>query len=107
MLIVSSQAGVVGMTREHVTLSNALEVPLFVVVTKTDLGSDYDTVEHIKQLLTSPGVRKVITEKKSFSNKIQSFTCFKFQSPCRNECRPITSNNYYPVFSIRFNLPIY
>lgn len=59
MLVVSGQAGVVGMTREHIAISNALEVPLFIVITKTDLGSESSTLEHVKQLLKSPGCRKV------------------------------------------------
>lgn len=59
MLVVSGQAGVVGMTREHVVITSALEVPMFVVVTKTDLGSESTTLDHVKQLLTSPGCRKV------------------------------------------------
>ncbi|XP_073997100.1 GTP-binding protein 2 isoform X3 [Rhodnius prolixus] len=59
MLVVSSQAGVVGMTREHVAISAALEVPLFIVVTKTDLGPHSDVVNHITQMLTNPGIRKV------------------------------------------------
>ncbi|XP_014275883.1 GTP-binding protein 2 isoform X2 [Halyomorpha halys] len=59
MLIVSGQAGVVGMTREHVAITCALEVPMFVVITKTDLGSESTTLDHVKQLLTSPGCRKI------------------------------------------------
>lgn len=59
MLVVSGQAGVVGMTREHVAISNALEVPMFIVITKTDLGSESSTLDHVKQLLKSPGCRKV------------------------------------------------
>lgn len=48
------------MTREHVAISAALEVPLFIVVTKTDLGPHSDVVNHITQMLTNPGIRKVI-----------------------------------------------
>ncbi|XP_014241159.1 GTP-binding protein 2 [Cimex lectularius] len=59
MLVVSSQAGVVGMTREHVAIAAALEVPMFIVVTKTDLGHSRDTIVNVKQMLTSPGIRKV------------------------------------------------
>jgi len=65
MLVVSGQGGVVGMTREHVAISSALEVPMFVVVTKTDLGPENGTVEHIKQMLTAPGCRKVPLEIKN------------------------------------------
>lgn len=59
MLVVSGQAGVVGMTREHVAIAGALEVPMFIVITKTDLGSEGSTLDHVKQMLKSPGCRKV------------------------------------------------
>ena len=62
MLVVSSQSGVVGMTREHVAIASALDVPMFVVITKTDLGRPQSTVDQLMALLTSPGVRKVFIE---------------------------------------------
>ena len=37
MLIVGSNMGIVGMTKEHLGISLALRVPVFIVVTKTDL----------------------------------------------------------------------
>ncbi|KAL1122925.1 hypothetical protein AAG570_003250 [Ranatra chinensis] len=62
MVVVSGQGGVVGMTREHAALATALELPMFIVVTKTDLGSYNQTVQHVKQMLTSPSLRKVPME---------------------------------------------
>uniref|UniRef100_A0A0A9X3A5 GTP-binding protein 2 n=2 Tax=Lygus hesperus TaxID=30085 RepID=A0A0A9X3A5_LYGHE len=59
MLVVSSQSGVVGMTREHVAITSALDVPMFMVITKTDLGRPQSTVDQLSALLTSPGVRKI------------------------------------------------
>ncbi|BES97818.1 unnamed protein product [Nesidiocoris tenuis] len=59
MLVVSSQSGVVGMTREHVAIASALDVPMFVVITKTDLGRTQSTVEQLSALLTAPGIRKI------------------------------------------------
>ena len=38
MLMVGSNAGIVGMTKEHLGLALALSVPVFVVVTKIDQG---------------------------------------------------------------------
>ena len=37
MLMVGANAGVVGMTKEHLGLALALSVPVFVVVTKIDM----------------------------------------------------------------------
>lgn len=53
MLVVSSQAGVIGMTKEHFSLLHALEVPVFIVITKTDLGPHYSCVEAVRSLLTT------------------------------------------------------
>ena len=37
MLMVGANAGIVGMTKEHLGLALALNVPVFVVVTKIDM----------------------------------------------------------------------
>ncbi|XP_016401427.1 GTP-binding protein 1-like [Sinocyclocheilus rhinocerous] len=37
MLMVGSNAGIIGMTKEHLGLALALNVPVFVVVTKIDM----------------------------------------------------------------------
>ena len=37
MLMVGANAGIVGMTKEHLGLALALSVPVFVVVTKIDM----------------------------------------------------------------------
>jgi len=59
MMVVSSSAGIVGMTREHLALVRALEVPFFVVITKTDLTSPIAAVESIAALLKTIGCKKV------------------------------------------------
>lgn len=59
MLVVSGRAGVLGMTREHLALAVALDVPLFVVVTKTDLGYPDETLACLHGLLSSAGCRRV------------------------------------------------
>ena len=37
MLMIGANAGIVGMTKEHLGLALALSVPVFVVVTKIDM----------------------------------------------------------------------
>ncbi|XP_034233745.1 GTP-binding protein 2 [Thrips palmi] len=59
MLVVSGSAGIVGMTREHLALAVALDVPFFVVITKTDLVSPDDAISSLGCVLKSAGCRKV------------------------------------------------
>lgn len=62
MLMVGSNAGVVGMTKEHLGLALALNVPVFVVVTKIDmcpLNILQETLKVLLKLLKSPGCRKL------------------------------------------------
>lgn len=59
MLVVSSSSGVVNMTQEHLNILLALEVPFFVVVTKTDVTSAGCAIRGVKQFLRMVGVRRV------------------------------------------------
>uniref|UniRef100_UPI00358E8AB3 GTP-binding protein 1 isoform X1 n=1 Tax=Myxine glutinosa TaxID=7769 RepID=UPI00358E8AB3 len=62
MLMVGSNAGIVGMTKEHLGLALALNVPVFVVVTKIDMCPPnvlQETLRHLQRLLKSPGCRKI------------------------------------------------
>lgn len=59
MMVVSGSAGIMGMTREHLALSRALDVPFFVVVTKTDLTPPSAAVTSIETLLKTTGCNKV------------------------------------------------
>jgi len=62
MLTIGANMGVVGTTIEHLYLTLALKLPVFVVVTKIDMCPDNvmrDTVAHIKRILKSPGSKKV------------------------------------------------
>ncbi|XP_078713212.1 GTP-binding protein 1 isoform X1 [Lampetra fluviatilis] len=62
MLMVGSNAGIVGMTKEHLGLALALNVPVFVVVTKIDMCPPnvlQDTLKLLQRLLKSPGCRKI------------------------------------------------
>merc|ERR1719312_954919 len=62
MLMVGSNAGIVGMTKEHLGLALALSVPVFVVVTKIDMCPPnvlQETLKLLVKILKSPGCRKV------------------------------------------------
>ena len=61
MLLVGSNAGVIGSTKEHLGLSLALKVPLFVVLTKIDSTPPnvlQQTLEVLNKILKSSGCRK-------------------------------------------------
>lgn len=62
MFQVGANAGVVGMTKEHLGLALALSVPVFVVVTKVDMCPANvlsDTMKLLIKILKSPGCRKI------------------------------------------------
>ncbi|KTG41478.1 hypothetical protein cypCar_00009362, partial [Cyprinus carpio] len=62
MLMVGSNAGIIGMTKEHLGLALALNVPVFVVVTKIDMCPAnilQETLKLLQRLLKSPGCRKI------------------------------------------------
>lgn len=54
--------GVIGMTKEHLGLSLALNVPVFVVITKIDMCPPNvlaETLKILQKILKSPGCRKI------------------------------------------------
>ena len=63
MLVVdSNRGGVVGMTKEHLSIMLGLKVPFFVVLTKVDFASKENrdaTFEAVMQMLKRPGVHKM------------------------------------------------
>lgn len=62
MLMVGANAGVIGMTKEHLGLALALGVPVFVVVTKIDMAPPnvlQETMKLLQRILRSSGVRKI------------------------------------------------
>merc|ERR1712071_588140 len=62
MLIVGGNQGVVGMSKEHLGLALALNVPVFVVVTKIDMCPANvleNTMKTLKKILKSPACRKL------------------------------------------------
>ena len=61
-LQIGANAGIIGMTKEHLGLALALQVPVFVVVTKIDMCPANvleDTLKLLQRILKSPGCRKM------------------------------------------------
>ena len=61
MVVVGANHGITRMTKEHVGMAIALNVPLFVVVTKVDLCPEpvmKETMKQLSRLLRLPGARK-------------------------------------------------
>lgn len=59
---VGANAGVIGMTKEHLGLALALNVPVFAVVTKIDMCPPNvlaETLKMLQRVLKSPGCRKI------------------------------------------------
>eukprot|EP00042_Codosiga_hollandica_P051588 m.636482 g.636482 ORF g.636482 m.636482 type:complete len:627 (+) comp58310_c0_seq9:184-2064(+) len=62
MLMVGANAGIIGMTKEHLGLALALNVPVFIVVTKIDMCPANIlemTLRVLQKMLKSPGCRKL------------------------------------------------
>ncbi|XP_052129873.1 GTP-binding protein 1 isoform X2 [Frankliniella occidentalis] len=85
MLMVGANAGIVGMTKEHLGLALALSVPVFVVVTKIDMCPPnvlQDTLRLLVRILKSPGCRKVPVMVKTPDDVIVSATNFVSERLC-------------------------
>jgi len=84
MLLISANNGIAGTTKEHLGFSLALEVPVFIVVNKTDLCHQkllQQTLNSIQTLLKSPGVNRmplIISNDHDLALAVQTFTESKF-----------------------------
>lgn len=59
MLVVSAGSGCNDTTEEHLAIVRALDMPFFILITKTDITSPDATVQELRNLLTTIGCRKV------------------------------------------------
>ncbi|XP_046620564.1 GTP-binding protein 1 [Neodiprion virginianus] len=85
MLMVGANAGIVGMTKEHLGLALALSVPVFVVVTKIDMCPPNVLQENLRllvRILKSPGCRKVPVMVKCQDDVVISATNFVSERLC-------------------------
>jgi len=85
MLMIGANAGIVGMTKEHLGLALALNVPVFVVVTKVDMCPTnvlQDTLRLLLKVLKSPGCRKTPLLVRSKDDVVLSATNFVSERLC-------------------------
>ena len=90
MLLVGSNMGCVGMTKEHLGCALAVQAPLIVVVTKTDIAPPNileETIAQLNKLLRSPGAKKLVHLVKTYDDVI---TCAK----------QIATGRIVPIFCI-------
>ncbi|RPD59809.1 P-loop containing nucleoside triphosphate hydrolase protein [Lentinus tigrinus ALCF2SS1-6] len=79
ILIVGGNAGLIGMSKEHLAIALALGVPVVVCITKIDMTPPNilaKTVEQVSKILRSPGCRKTPVFVKSIESAVavaQSF----------------------------------
>jgi len=85
MLMIGANAGIIGMTKEHLGLALALNVPVFVVVTKIDMcpvNVLADTMHMLQKILKSPGCRKIPVLVQSIDDVCVSATNFTSERMC-------------------------
>uniref|UniRef100_A0A5S6QJ33 Tr-type G domain-containing protein n=1 Tax=Trichuris muris TaxID=70415 RepID=A0A5S6QJ33_TRIMR len=85
MLLVGANAGAVGMAKEHLGLALALNVPVFVVVTKIDMCPSSILERSVKmliKLLKSPGCRKFPIMVQSMTDVVLSAYNFASERVC-------------------------
>ena len=83
--MVGANAGIVGMTKEHLGLALALSVPVFVVITKIDMCPPNVLQENLKllvRILKSPGCRKVPVTVKTPDDVVVSAVNFVSERSC-------------------------
>ncbi|KAG0125884.1 P-loop containing nucleoside triphosphate hydrolase protein [Tuber indicum] len=79
MLMVAANNGLIGMSREHLGIALALNVPVLVVITKIDICPPQilkQTIDQITKILKSPGARKIpifIKDKTDVVNTAKQF----------------------------------
>ena len=61
MLVIGGNMGVLKMTKEHLSIILSLKLPIFIVITKTDICPDNilsDTINNITKILRHPSIKK-------------------------------------------------
>eukprot|EP00049_Salpingoeca_infusionum_P025334 m.18660 g.18660 ORF g.18660 m.18660 type:complete len:555 (+) comp7924_c0_seq2:405-2069(+) len=85
MLMIGSNSGIVGMTKEHLGLALALRVPVYVVVTKIDMCPPNvlaATMSLLQKILKSPGCRKIPMLIQNMDDVLVAATKFISQRVC-------------------------
>ncbi|KAI9829532.1 MAG: hypothetical protein M1826_005576 [Phylliscum demangeonii] len=90
LLMVAANNGLIGMSKEHLGIALALNVPVMVVITKIDICPPHILQQTIKQLtmiLKSPGARKIPI-------------FIKTKEECINTATQVVSQRICPVFQV-------
>ncbi|TFK44701.1 P-loop containing nucleoside triphosphate hydrolase protein [Crucibulum laeve] len=85
ILMVGANAGLIGMSKEHLAIALALSVPVVVCITKIDMTPPNVLAETIKQvvkILKSPGCRKSPVFVKSIEIAVEISTSFGAERIC-------------------------
>lgn len=85
LLMVAANNGLIGMSKEHLGIALALNVPVMVVVTKIDICPPNileETISQITKIMKSPGARKIPTFIKNREDCINTATQFVSQRIC-------------------------
>lgn len=85
LLMVAANNGLIGMSKEHLGIALALNVPVMVVITKIDICPPHileQTITQIQKILKSPGARKIPIFINSREECINTATQFVSQRIC-------------------------
>ncbi|OBZ68219.1 GTP-binding protein 1 [Grifola frondosa] len=85
ILIVGGNAGLIGMSKEHLAIALALSVPVVVCVTKIDMTPPNilaKTIEQVSKILKSPGCRKTPVFVKSAETAVAISQVFAKERLC-------------------------
>ena len=85
LLMVAANNGLIGMSKEHLGIALALNVPVMVVITKIDICPPQileQTINQITRILKSPGARKIPIFIKNKEECINTATQFVSQRIC-------------------------
>ncbi|KIV93964.1 hypothetical protein PV10_05134 [Exophiala mesophila] len=85
LLMVAANNGLIGMSKEHLGIALALNVPVMVVITKIDICPPQileQTITQLTRILKSPGARKIPIFIKSHEETVLTATQFVSQRIC-------------------------
>ncbi|KAK0623826.1 P-loop containing nucleoside triphosphate hydrolase protein [Immersiella caudata] len=85
LLMVAANNGLIGMSKEHLGIALALNVPVMVVITKIDICPPQileHTITQITRILKSPGARKIPIFIKNHEECVNTATQFVSQRIC-------------------------
>ncbi|RMZ92467.1 hypothetical protein DV736_g277, partial [Chaetothyriales sp. CBS 134916] len=85
LLMVAANNGLIGMSKEHLGIALALNVPVMIVITKIDICPPHileQTITQLTRILKSPGARKIPVFIKSHAETVTTATQFVSQRIC-------------------------